>query len=246
MDPVVLAVAAVAFLAAGTVKGVIGLGLPLTSVAILSTVLDLREALPLIVVPVIATNVWQAAQGGRIGALFARYWMMNAAVTVGTWSGTVLLFALNPGILQVLLAAVICGYALMNLSGIRKSLPARTERPLAPVVGLLSGLLAGTTGSVGVPVAIFLDALGLDKDTFVRAIALSFLISAVILGAGLVQQGGMGAAQALISCASLAPAFAGMYLGRRLRGRLSEERFRTWLMVFLLILAANLLRKALL
>ena len=245
MDTELLAAATVAFLVAGFVKGVIGLGLPTTSVAILSTVADLRTAVAIVVVPAVVTNLWQATQGGMLVVLFKRYWLMNTGVVVGTYFGTVLLFLLNQSVLLTLLGIVVCVYALFNLFTVSIEVPQKSERPLAPFVGLLSGLLTGTTGSVGIPVAIFLDALRLDKDTFVRAIALSFMISAAILGIGLVQQGGWSREHALVSCASLVPAFLGMYAGSKLRARLSPERFRTYVMVFLLIIAANLLRKAL-
>lgn len=245
MESTLLITAAVAFLVAGFVKGVIGLGLPTTSVAILSTVVDLRAAVAIVVAPAIVTNLWQATQGGMLVTLFKRYWLMNTGVVIGTWLGTVLLFMLNQSVLLTLLGIVVCVYALFNLFAVSLTVPPRSERPLAPFVGLLSGVLTGTTGSVGIPVAIFLDALRLDKDTFVRAIALSFMISATILGAGLLHQGGMSRDQALVSCASLVPAFFGMYVGSKLRARLSPDRFRTYVMVFLLIIAANLLRKAL-
>lgn len=246
MDPLILGTAAIAFLVAGLVKGAIGLGLPTTSVAILSTVVDLRVAVPLIVVPAVVTNLWQAARGGMLPALLKRYWLMNSAVVVGTWLGAVLLFILNPSVLLTVLGVFVCVYALFNLFAVSFTLPARSERPLSPIVGLTSGLLTGTTGSVGMPVAIFLDALGVEKDRYVRAIALSFMISATILGVALIEQGGMSRTQALISSISLVPAFLGMYIGSRLRNRLSQDRFRACVMIFLLIIGVNLLRKALL
>lgn len=245
MDPFVIATAAAAFLAAGFVKGVIGLGLPLTSVAIMSTILPIRDVIPLVVVPALVTNTVQSLEGGMIGEMLRRYWLMNAAVVAGTWLGTVLLFALDVQVLQILLGAVVVVYVGINLSSLSFSLSARWETPLSPAVGLVSGVLSGTTGSVGMPVAIFLDALGLDKDRFVRAIALSFMISAAMLGAGLVGQGGFGLEQALLSTGALAPAFLGMYAGRFLRNRLSQQRFRQCVMLFLLVLGLNLLRKAL-
>ena len=50
----------------------------------------------------------------------------------------------------------------------------------------------------------------------------------------------------MISVISLVPAFAGMFIGQRLRGCLSEDRFRLFVYVFLLLAAANLTRKGVL
>ena len=96
MDTVFIATAIVAFLAAGCVKGVIGLGLPLTSIAILTTTIGLREAIPLIVIPVLITNIWQASHGGALGSHFRRFWSMNLLLCAGTCAGTVLLFRIDP------------------------------------------------------------------------------------------------------------------------------------------------------
>ena len=56
------------FLLAGTVKGLVGLGLPTITIALTSLVLPLPEAIALIALPTIFTNVWQAAVGGNFGS----------------------------------------------------------------------------------------------------------------------------------------------------------------------------------
>ena len=60
----ILAVAGT-FLLAGAVKGVIGLGLPTVSLAVLAVAIDLPTAMALLLVPSFVTNVWQGAVGGH-------------------------------------------------------------------------------------------------------------------------------------------------------------------------------------
>ena len=246
MDTIVIGTAAIAFLAAGCVKGVIGLGLPLTSIAILGTVLDLRTAIPLIVIPVLITNLWQITQGGALTALFRRFWLLNLCLCIGTWAGTVLLFVIQPGILSVALGVVVVVYAVVNLVSIERRVRPGTESLWAPAVGLVSGVLTGTTGSVGAPVAIYMQALGLEKDTFLQAISLSFFITAVIWILALIDQSALDRTTALYSTAALIPAFAGMWVGQRVRSRLSQALFRKWVFGFLVVVGANLIRKGLL
>ena len=50
----------IALLMAGVVKGIIGLGLPLTALSIIGAVADLRLAIALIAIPIVATNIYQA------------------------------------------------------------------------------------------------------------------------------------------------------------------------------------------
>lgn len=244
MEPVFLATAFVAFLAAGCVKGVIGMGLPLTAIAVLTMTIGLREAVPLIVIPVLVTNAWQATRGGALGHHFRRFWSLNLLSCAGVWGGTVLLFMIDPRVLSIVLGGVIIAYVLVNLFAVRLSVPAGGEALLSPVVGLFSGALAGLTGSVGAPVAIYYQALGLDREAFLQAISLSFFLAAVVWLPALAGQSAYNLDTVIVSTAALVPALAGMWIGQRIRNRLSEERFRLWVFVFLLILAVNLIRKA--
>ncbi|HEX9789322.1 MAG TPA: hypothetical protein VGA60_01565 [Kiloniellales bacterium] len=64
-DPLLLLAIAGAFLIAGTVKGVIGLGLPTVSLALLTVLSVLPSAMALLLAPSFVTNLWQAAVGGN-------------------------------------------------------------------------------------------------------------------------------------------------------------------------------------
>jgi len=52
------------FLLAGAIKGVIGLGLPSVSLAILTVAIDLESAMVLLLAPSLVTNFWQGLSGG--------------------------------------------------------------------------------------------------------------------------------------------------------------------------------------
>ena len=230
-------------LAAGCVKGVIGLGLPLTSIAILGTVMDLRHAIPLIVVPVLVTNVVQALQGGVLAQQFRRFWSLNLLLCAGTWGGTVLLFIIDPAVLLIILGIVVVAYAMINLSAITIRVPADSEAWLSPVVGAFSGVLTGATGSVGAPIAIYMQALGLEKQEFLQAVSLSFFITAVVWTMALIDHSAFDRETTIMSLGALIPAFIGMWGGQVLRRRLPEDKFRRWVFLFLVIAGANLIRK---
>jgi hypothetical protein len=68
------ALVAATFFIAGGVKGVIGLGLPSVSLALLTATLGLYEAMAILLVPSFVTNLWQAVVGGELRAILARTW----------------------------------------------------------------------------------------------------------------------------------------------------------------------------
>ena len=78
------------FLLAGTVKGMTGMGLPTVGVGLLSLILPPVEAAALIVVPSLATNLWQAFAGPALKPLLRRLWPMLAAICLGTAAGAAL------------------------------------------------------------------------------------------------------------------------------------------------------------
>ena len=98
-EPGILAAIAATFALAGLVKGVIGLGLPTVSLALLSATLGLPQAMALLLVPSFATNALQALSGGNAKTVLARIWPFLALATVTVWIGALALgFVLALGI----------------------------------------------------------------------------------------------------------------------------------------------------
>ena len=60
------------FMLAGVVKGVIGLGLPTISMGLLAVLMPPAEAAALLIVPSLATNVWQMLAGPNLRRLWRR------------------------------------------------------------------------------------------------------------------------------------------------------------------------------
>ena len=232
-----------AFLIAGVVKGVVGVGLPTIAVAIMGAALGLREAIPVLMIPSFLANFWQFTRPGPILPLLTRFGPMNIAACIGIWIGTIVLFRIDPAIINSLFGGVVILYAVMNLTRVDVTLPPGRENLYGPPVGFFSGLLTGVSGSLLLPVVIYLQALKLDKDTFVQAAGLSLFIGTVIWGAALLNEGAMTQEAWTLSALALAPTLVGMVIGQNLRGRVPEAKFRTGVYLVLIVLAANLIRK---
>lgn len=249
LEPFTLVVIAATFLIAGAVKGVIGLGLPTVSLAVLAVALDLPQAMALLLVPSFVTNLWQAAVGGNAGAILRRTWPFLAMATVTVWLGAEALTRVDLAVLSILLGLVLAAYAAVGLAGLRLAVSPRYERWTAPFVGAANGLLTGMTGSFVVPGVMYLQAIGLSRDMLVQAMGMLFSLSTLALGVALGGRGLLAVEQAAVSTACLVPAMLGMVIGQRLRQRLSEPRFRRVFFFALLLLggyiAANGLRKLL-
>lgn len=245
MDASQLAVAAAAFALGGVVKGVIGLGLPTVALAVLGTMLGPGEALPLVVVPTFLTNVWQALAGGALGALLRRLWPLLLASVPGVALGAALHLRAGHAALDLMLGAALCVYALLGLTGATPPAPGRAEPIAGPAVGLATGLVAGATGTLVLPLVPYLVAIGLGRDALVQAMGLSFALSTLTLAAALAAEGAAEPGGLAFSALAVAPAMLGMLAGQAVRRRIEPARFRRWLSLGLLVLGGNLLRRAL-
>ena len=83
-EPILLFVIA-AFLLAGFVKGVIGLGLPTVSVGLLATAMPPSRAIAIVIVPAIITNIWQTFVGPYLRDIVRRLWPLMAGTAIGAW-----------------------------------------------------------------------------------------------------------------------------------------------------------------
>ena len=118
-DAATLAAIGATFLLAGTVKGVIGLGLPTVSLALMTVLLDLPSAMALLLVPSFVTNLWQAAVGGHGIVALKRIWPFLLMATVSVWLGAAALTRVDLNYLSALLGALLIAYALASLAGFR-------------------------------------------------------------------------------------------------------------------------------
>ena len=107
------------FLLAGTVKGLVGLGLPTITIALTSLVLPLTEAIALIALPTIFTNVWQAAVGGQFWAILRRQWPLIVPLTIVLYLTVWLIGQKGPNWAFLVLAGVLIVYSGLGLLRIR-------------------------------------------------------------------------------------------------------------------------------
>jgi hypothetical protein len=233
--------AAFAFLLAGFVKGVTGLGLPTVAIGLLSLAMSPADAAALLVVPSLVTNVWQLAAGPKFSPLLRRLWPMMLAICVGTWAGSGLLVGSDAGRASAWLGVALAAYAITGLLKLQLRVPARVEPWLSPAIGGATGIVTAATGVLTIPAVPYLQALGLDRDDLVQALGLSFTVSTVALAADLAQAGVLPVSVAGTSALALVPALAGMLAGQWVRTRVSPEVFRVWFLIALLVLGGELI-----
>jgi len=232
------------FLIAGTVKGVIGLGLPTVSLALLTVAIDLPTAMALLLAPSFVTNLWQALAGGNARLILQRLWPFLLPATVTIWIGASALTRVDLSLLSALLGALLMAYAGANLGGMRLTISPRQELWAGPLAGLVNGVLTGMTGSFVVPGVMFLQAIGLAREVLIQAMGMLFALSTLALAIALQRNALLTAEHGVLSITALLPAILGMVFGRWIRRRISEQLFRKLFFISLLVLGTYIIFNA--
>jgi uncharacterized membrane protein YfcA len=244
MDFGTAAIVAATFLLAGMVKGITGMGLPTVAMAVLGTLLSPVVAAAMLVVPTFITNIWQMVVGPSLGALVARLWLMMICITLGTLLGAWMLTSGSADGTMLALGVILSVYAIASLLKWELTIPPRLERRLSPVIGLVTGVIGGSTAVFAIPVAPYLQGLGLGKDELVQALGLSFTVSTISLAIGLGWGGAFNVGMAGASALGVVTALIGMTLGKHLRDRIEPATFRRWFLIGLLVIGAQLILRA--
>ena len=238
-----LAVVVGAFLLAGVVKGVLGMGLPTVAMGLLGLVMPPAQAASILVIPSLVTNVWQLASGPGVRGIAKRFASMMIAICLGTFLGLGLLAGASQAATAAL-GAVLATYGVFGLLSVRFRVPRRSEPWLSPVIGFLTGILTGATGVFVIPAVPYLASLDLERDALIQALGLAFTVSTLALAAGLVWTGHFNTGAGTVSLLALVPALAGMYAGQHVRSRLRPEVFRRWFFSALVPLGAYMVVRA--
>lgn len=231
-----------AFFISALLKGITGLGFSTICLALLASVIDLRTAIPMVLVPSLGSNMLVMFQAGEFKPMLREFRWLYLAAIPGLITGLTLLDVVAANATSAMLGSVIITYAVFALSNPEFRLSNTTARPLQIPVGLLTGVITGATGSQIMPVLPYLMSLGLSPDRFVQAINISFTGASLVMLAGLAYLGYAEPTTLLVSSLGFIPVYIGIKLGGKLRKALPEHVFRNCVLIMLVALGINLIR----
>lgn len=237
-------IAFIAFFGGGLVKGATGFGLPLISVSVLSTFLPIDLALALNVIPPVVLNFWQIGGVQAARSVLTRFWPVLLGIPIGTLIGASILATVDQTRLIGGVGVVILLYCVIEFSGVRLHVSPRTEKPVGTAAGGIAGLTGVLSTINGPPLAMYLLAVRADPWLFRSTLGVIFTIGALLNSMTFATLGFLTWERALMAMACVIPAALGMAAGRRLTATISPERFRLAVLILLVIVGANLLRRA--
>src|SRR3984885_1661654 len=222
-EPLMIFIAA-AFLLAVFIKGVIGLGLPTVSMGLLAVMMPPSQALAIVVVPAIVTNIWQTFVGPYLRDIVLRLWPLMLGTAIGIWLDRGMLTGPYARYGTVVLGILLMIYAAIGLGKFRFSVARPNEKWVGGIVGLITGAISAATG--------------------VQAVGVYFAVATLGLAFNLTSTGLFSAATALPGAIAMAASFAGMFIGQAVRTRMQPDTFRRWFLIAMIFLGIYLIGSA--
>jgi hypothetical protein len=239
-----LATIGAAYLAAALVKGVTGLGYSSTCLPILTLAFGLKEALPLVLLPSVASNVVVMVSTGGFVDGARRFWPLVVSAALSVWAGLWVLTQVNGHTAAAILGGVLLLYVAFALANRRFRLDEARTRRFEPLVGVVTGFVNGLTGSQVMPVVPYLLSLDLPRERFVQGSNQSFTLSSAAMFAGLGLAGLMTWQVLVVSTVGLLLVALGVRVGQRISRHLAPQAFRVAVLLVLAALGVGLVARA--
>ena len=225
----------------GLIKGTLGVGLPLFAVPVMSLFISSTQAIALVSVPVLVSNIWQVWQEGSLKTSMKRFWPLMLTQAIVTVLAVYWTLSFSVRELNILLACALLVAVVLMAFKPSFNIPPEKEAAAGALVGAVSGLLGGASSLMGPIVISYLISLKLKRDEFVGCISVIYLNAAWPLYGSMWHFDRMQLDDVGYSFLAIIPMFLGLLTGRKIRHLLSEETFRRALLVFLAVIAVVLL-----
>ncbi len=229
-------VALVGFAALG--QTVTGFGFALMAMPLVTFVLGLRTAAPLVALmglTLYAINIIRY----HASVIWREVLHLGIAAAIGVPFGILLLANVNESITKTLLGLILIAYAVYSWTRpVVRQLPGR---PWTWLAGFLSGCLSGAYNMPGPPLIVYSSLQEWDRNEFRAVLQMLFFISSVLtVGSHFIAQ--HVTVQVLTLYAYGVPALLfGVVVGARLDPHVNKELFRTIVTVMILILGISLI-----
>ncbi len=230
---------------ATAVKAALGFGFPLIAVPLSALLVGPRNAVLLIAIPVVVTNLAILLRGGGTAADLRRFGGLLLGVVGGTVASAPFLGRLDPALLTMAVGLTAVLFAGLSFSRLVPSVPTEAEPYAGPAVGLFAGIIGGITGIFAPPIAAYVHSLRVEKRVFVFWLTASFMLGGLTQAISYYRQGLYTPPILLYAALACLPALFGTRLGLWIQDRLPAEVFRRLVLLLVLVTGFSLVAQAL-
>ena len=226
------------FLFAGIIKGFLGIGLPAAAMGFLILVMDPKNAIALLTLPIIFTNIIQYARCENPLYIAKKYWLFAFVIVVSIFTTSYFILSYPRELLTISIGLAMIALSLTQMFDVK--FPINDGQGWHVGIGLFSGVLGGLSSIWSPPVAMYLLARNVNKAEFIGAAGFLLLAGSVPLATGLTLAGVMTTETVLHSLIGLSVVLVGFRIGEVLRHHVPQALFRRIVLWAFLIMGIRL------
>jgi uncharacterized protein len=238
----IIAAVVCSLIVAGLLKGILGVGMPVVALPLLSLFIDIKSAAMLLSLPLIFSNLQQ--EGGKTGRCLMQLMPVILGMVPGLFLGVRVLLALDANVAKIIAGLVLMGVGGVTLLAPNLQLQSRLVLPTGITFGFFGGILGGIAAMPGALVFIFVLAKGPRGKAFTKEASLYLVVSAGLLAILLTASRQFSWLDVSVSTAAMLPVVLGIYVGQHMRGKIKigPETFKKLVLIAVIAGGAELLR----
>lgn len=229
---------------AALVQGSIGVGFLMLATPILATFTDIKTAIIYLLFPAIVVNLMSIKKEGSFLEAFKKFYKLAIFSLIGSAIGTYILIYSNSEIFKILLAFSILFYLFFNKLNIKLSWVYRKKSLSRVVFGTGTGLLGGLTNVMSVTLLIYSLESKFSKKETIQAANMCFLSSKIIQLILFSYYGYISSEVVSTSIFTVFTIVVFMYLGFKIKDKISQELYNKVIKAFLFLIALILIIEA--
>jgi len=218
-----------------------GLGLPLIAVPAIATFASVEEAVVLMIIPTLGSNLWLVGTHRRFASLLSSHVPFLVAGLAGSIIGTFLLPTIDDRWLKLTLAVWLAVYLAQFVFGNFLQSLFQAKGLTATAVGFTAGTIHGTTGISAHIVAPYFHGRKLAPDAYAFLIACAFMTFSGAQLATAASTQLFTADRLLIGMIALVPTLVFTQAGIRLAGKVSHAVFQKILIALFVLMEIKLI-----
>ena len=227
----------IVYLICGVIKGTIGFGMPTVSISLLVFFIDVKVIIALILIPTIIVNFYQLSRGGNFKKIFNETKFFLFSSTIFIFPGSYLLNLINSQFIILFIALVLFMNSILFLTNIKYTLSSYKSPLIQILIGSINGVIIGMTSIYTMPLIFLLQSLRYNKDTTVQFLGIAFFLYPIAQLLSFTNLNLISLEIVKISFLALLPIFLGLYIGQKIRKKISESLFQKFFYCMLLMMS---------
>jgi len=220
------------YFVAGSVKGVIGIGLPTTGMAILSFFVSPLVALGLNLMPMFITNIWQFFKADNHLKILKQYKFFALFMIIFILFTSFYAVNLGNNLIRLLFGSIVVFFVITNLIGFNPKIKSKKDILMQISFGSFSGLLGGATSLWAMPITFYLLMKNLSPKKFVDVSGFFILVGCFPVSIGYISTEVFSIEMVSFGLVGSVFGLIGFQLGEKVRDKINPVIFKKIVLVF--------------